>query len=145
MTPEDAAATQVQSPLAGGGERKTVMVADDDAVFRTLISNKLSDAGFGVIEAADGEQTLVLAKEKRPDLIILDILMPKVGGVEALEKLRASGSWGATVPVYMLTNMDDMKTIASTVQHQTAGYFVKTNYSVADIVKIISEYFKSHN
>ncbi|HEY4513790.1 MAG TPA: response regulator [Candidatus Paceibacterota bacterium] len=138
--------TQAQAqPSPQTGEKKIVMIADDDAVFRTLISNKLSDAGFGVIEAEDGEQTLTLAKEKRPDLIILDIIMPKIGGVEVLEKLRASGEWGASIPVYMLTNMDDMKTIASTVQHQTAGYFVKTNYSIADIVKIISEYFKSHN
>ncbi|OGG41055.1 hypothetical protein A2118_00625 [Candidatus Kaiserbacteria bacterium GWA2_50_9] len=123
--------------------KKTVLVADDDATFRTLLSNGFSDAGLGVIEAQDGEEALNLAKEKRPDILVIDIKMPKQDGLEMLKNLRATGSWGASVPAFILTNLEGMDTIARALESSTAGYFVKAEHTIPEIVRAVADYLAS--
>jgi DNA-binding response OmpR family regulator len=77
-----------------------IEVVDDDLELRHLIAFALRDAGYLIVEAGDGEDALKLFQQERPDLLILDVNMPRADGFEVLRRLRASG---ARVPVMMLT------------------------------------------
>jgi len=75
-----------------GAPTKTVLVVDDDRPLRTLCRASLEEAGFRVLEAADGEQALASVRDERPDLILLDIMMPGISGWEVTSALLADRS-----------------------------------------------------
>ena len=82
--------------------RHTILVADDEAVLRALVRATLADGGYAVLETAGGDEALELARSARPDLIVLDLMMPGKSGLEVLRELRADPELAAT-PVVMLT------------------------------------------
>jgi two-component system phosphate regulon response regulator PhoB len=79
-----------------------LLVADDDEDILALVQLRLSRSGFEVIVARDGEEALRLARERHPDLAVLDWMMPKVSGLEVLRAIRAN-SETADIPVVLLT------------------------------------------
>lgn len=81
---------------------KTILVAEDHDVNRELVKEILESAGYAVMEAADGEEVLSLLENKRPDLILIDLQMPKLDGAGTLKKIRASAEWRA-LPVIACT------------------------------------------
>jgi DNA-binding response OmpR family regulator len=89
------------SELAKDG-RPLVLVADDDDDIRALIVFRLERAGYEVLPAADGETALQLATEHRPDLAVLDVMMPKLDGYELTQRLRAQEET-SRMPVILLT------------------------------------------
>jgi DNA-binding response OmpR family regulator len=80
----------------------TVLVADDDEDIRALVVFRLERAGYAVVAARDGEEALQLALERSPDLAILDVMMPKLTGIEVTERLRANDAT-SRLPVILLT------------------------------------------
>ena len=82
--------------------KKKILVAEDEEETRELIAVKLQKAGYDVFEAGDGAEALKLAQENVPDLILSDILMPVMDGLEFLEKLRATES-GKDIPFIVVT------------------------------------------
>jgi DNA-binding response OmpR family regulator len=80
----------------------TVLVADDDEDIRELVAFRLERAGYAVVAARDGEEALQLALERSPDLAILDVMMPKLTGIEVTERLRANDAT-RRMPVILLT------------------------------------------
>jgi DNA-binding response OmpR family regulator len=79
-----------------------ILVADDDEDIRRLLRFRLERAGYGVIEARDGEEALALALEHRPDLAVMDVMMPKATGYEVTRRLREDEST-RKIPVILLT------------------------------------------
>lgn len=79
-----------------------ILVADDDVVVRELIVFRLEMSGYEIIEANDGEEAVRLATEDVPDLLIMDVMMPRLNGFEATERLRAEAAT-ASVPILLLT------------------------------------------
>jgi DNA-binding response OmpR family regulator len=79
-----------------------VLVADDDADIRQLVTFRLERAGYDVVGAADGEEALQLALERRPDLAVLDVMMPKLTGYDVTQRLRAEAET-RNIPVILLT------------------------------------------
>ena len=86
------------------GKRQTplVLVADDDADIRALVSFRLEKAGYDVVQAADGEEALRLTRERAPDLAVLDVMMPRLTGDEVTRQIRADDATSA-IPVILLT------------------------------------------
>ena len=82
---------------------RTILVADDDPHIRQLLMFALGKAGLDAIEAADGEAALAIAMAEQPDLIVLDINMPRLDGLEVCRRLRAAGS----MPILFLSSRDD--------------------------------------
>ena len=82
---------------------RTILVVDDDSHIRQLISFALGKAGLDPVEAEDGEKALEIAAERSVDLVILDINMPRMDGLEVCRRLRASGD----VPILFLSSRDD--------------------------------------
>ena len=85
-----------------GGRTPTILVADDEEDLRELVSYRLTRSGYEVISAVDGEDALRVARERVPDLIVLDVMMPKLDGYELTRQLRAEESLHA-IPVILLT------------------------------------------
>ncbi|MEW7850362.1 EAL domain-containing protein [Massilia aurea] len=92
-------------------QRVTVLVADDDPVMRLLMLEMLAQVGLDAIEAGDGVDALYQASTRRPDLILMDVDMPRMDGFDACSAIRAAESDGACVPIIMVTGSDDIDAV----------------------------------
>lgn len=101
-----------------------ILVADDDEDILGLLSNALSREGYEVITAVDGEQALALALERRPALVILDLVMPKLYGYSVLRKLKENKETNNT-PVIMLTARTDPEEVLRGLEIGAADYLEK--------------------
>ena len=81
---------------------KTIFIADDESGFVSTLKSRLEFEGFGVATAADGKEALQLINEEKPDLILLDIMMPNVNGYQVCRELKRNGDTSA-IPILMLT------------------------------------------
>lgn len=81
-----------------------VLIADDDALVRTIVSDLLAELGHAVIEVADGAQAVEVSKRERPDVMVLDLLMPRLSGLDALRAMREAG---VAAPAVLLTAITD--------------------------------------
>ncbi len=114
---------------------KKVLIVEDDKDFLWILRQSFNNQPFFVIYAEDGEEGLVLVEKEKPDLIVVDILMPKMNGIEMTKKLKEKG----TMPqIIFLTNLKDENHI-SQVMDITGGadYIVKADVSISAIVERI--------
>jgi len=112
---------------------KKVLVVEDDKAIRRSYVDMLKKEGYEVFEAADGKHGLQLALAEKPDVILLDLLMPEMGGQALLDRLRKD-TWGENAKVIVLTNFDKPRPIFETmVQHKVENYLVKANTSMKQL------------
>ena len=109
---------------------KKILIVEDSKSYLFIITETLRDAGFTVVTAPDGEEGLETAKNEKPDLILLDITMPKMDGVQMSKELKKSN---IDTPIIFLTNMSDIKHVTDAMETST-DYIVKADTSVEDIV-----------
>lgn len=114
---------------------------EDDTFLRGVMDEKLKLEGYSVLQARDGEEGLEIALAKKPDLVVLDIVMPKMDGLTVMEKLRAQGEWGKNLPIVLFTNLnaDDEKIIKAIENNQPTYYLVKSNNTINDLIEKIKE------
>ncbi len=117
---------------------RKILVVDDDTDLRETLKISMENSGFDVLEAIDGESGLALALSSKPDLILLDITMPKMNGLQMLHTLRKD-AWGKDVPVLLLTNADDPTHIVRGVELKSNDYLIKSQTSLETIVKTIRQ------
>lgn len=101
-----------------------ILVIDDSAPIRLICNRALSKQGYQVIEAENGAMGCRLAASDRPDLVLLDVMMPKMDGFEVLERLKADPAT-SSLPVIMLTSRDEVEDLASALELGVAGYIIK--------------------
>ena len=118
--------------------KKKILIAEDDLMLLNILAERLGQEDFKVIKAKDGEEALRLALRVRPDLILLDILMPKMDGVTMLKKLREDKKSLAT-PVIILTNVGYGEQIEEAIKHGVQDFLVKTNWKLEDVVEKIKQ------
>ncbi len=120
--------------------KKILLIIEDEKPIRDVLHTKLESEGFTVIEAEDGKKGLDLSLEKHPDLILLDLVMPKIDGMNVLRKLRGD-SWGKTVPVIILTNLpsEDEGRNRDITELEPTYYFVKLDKGIEEISDKIKE------
>ena len=102
---------------------RRILIADDDPLLRALLVHRLSAEGHRVLTAGDGVEALEAIREQKPDLIVLDALMPVMDGFEVLRRLKAGGLSDA--PVIMLTALKREQDIVGALQLGAADYLVK--------------------
>jgi DNA-binding response OmpR family regulator len=119
--------------------KKSVLIVEDDVALRKVLNDRLTDDGFIALEAENGEVGLTQALAHHPDLIILDIFMPKMDGISMLAKLRAADSWGKHVNVLVLTNSTDAQTIATVTGYGSIDFLIKSEWSLEALVARIRE------
>lgn len=96
---------------------KKILIIEDEEPMRRVLKDTLEQEGFIVFESGDGKAGLEEAHLKRPDLILLDILMPKMDGMTVLKQLRKE-EWGKGVPVVILTNLNDASTVINALEFE---------------------------
>ncbi len=117
---------------------KKVLIIEDDRPILKALETKFSQEGFEVLIATNGKEGLqVLAKES-PDIILLDVVMPQMDGIEFLEEMHADKKTSST-PVLVLTNLSDSDTIARAAVEKVAGYLIKADWRLEDVVIKVKE------
>lgn len=118
---------------------KKILIVEDELAYTKLLRGELSAKGYVVFEAINGEKGLEIAKKEKPDLILLDIKMPEMDGMEMLTVLREA-EWGKKIKVIVLTNLEpDEKIIGEIVKNQPSYYFVKSDIQFASLLEKIKE------
>ncbi|MFA6339089.1 MAG: response regulator [Candidatus Paceibacterota bacterium] len=115
---------------------KKILIVEDDVILASTIADNLIQAGFDIVKAKDGEEGLALAFSEKPDLILLDILLPKMDGLTMLKRLRLD-PWGKDVPVIILSNLSEPLNIADAIGDGVRDYLVKVDWKIEDVVKRI--------
>ncbi len=113
-----------------------VLIIEDEAPMLKALADNLHAAGFvHVVQSRDGADGLMLALAEQPDLIILDLIMPKMDGMTMLKKLREDQK-GKALKVILLTNLtgSDEKIMNSVVEGEPSYYLVKTSHSISDVI-----------
>ena len=113
-----------------------ILLAEDDRILRKAGETSLKKRGYDVIAAVDGEDALAKAREHKPDLILLDVMMPKMHGFDVLRALKGDATV-RDIPVIMLTNLEQAADIKRATDDGAVGYLVKSNMNLDELaVKI---------
>jgi len=115
-----------------------IVVVDDDSDLRFLYQNRLEKDGFEVFVARDGVEGLAVTQDCRPDIILLDLLMPVMSGSEMLARLRST-EWGSEIRVIVLTNISKDEAPPALRFLHVDRYVVKAHHTPAQIVSIVYE------
>jgi len=120
-------------------KRAKILIVEDEKALHDALLIKLKGAGFILLESYNGKEGLEMALKEHPDVILLDIAMPVMGGIEALKKLRED-EWGKTAKVIILTNLsNDMDKIKQVMENEVFTYLVKSDTEIAKVVEKIKE------
>lgn len=114
-----------------------ILIAEDEPLLRQLIVIELRDNGFDVIEAQNGEEALQLLETERPDLILLDLLMPKADGYTVLARLQEKR---LNIPVIVLSNLDSLSDQKRCAELGAKDFLVKSNFETNELVELIKRY-----
>jgi DNA-binding response OmpR family regulator len=123
---------------------QTILIVDDEKDLRDALGTALRQAGFTVLEALDGPQGLQLAELEKPDLILLDIMMPNMSGHQVLRELRMK-PWGMRMKVILLTNSDDPANISQGAELKSNDYIIKSQTSLEDIIKKVKQHLAGYH
>ena len=122
-------------PLGAARGRPTILIIDDEPDILTVYQQRLSASGYEVVTATDGHRGLRAAKQIRPDLILLDVMMPARSGIEVLSDIRQDPNLKET-KVLMLTAKSDIETVRLVAQLGISGYLLKTTEPRKLVAKI---------
>ena len=127
-------------PMAESNNKK-VLIVDDDAFLSGIYATKLELEGFSVVNARDGEEGFKLAVAEKPDLILLDVLMPKLDGFETLKRLKDEATT-KEIPVIMLTNLGQKEDIEKGLEDGAVDYLIKAHFVPSEAVAKIRKVLK---
>lgn len=116
---------------------KILIIEDDQSLLR-LVSERFINDDFDVIKAADGEEGLRKALTEKPDVILLDLILPKVDGISVLKQLRAD-PWGANANIIVLSNLFSAEHDGEAINANVAAYLLKTEWHPDDLVTKVKE------
>jgi CheY-like chemotaxis protein len=116
----------------------TILLAEDDRILRKAGEATLKKRGYAVIAAVDGEDALAKAREHKPDLILLDVIMPKLQGFEVLANLKSDAAT-RDIPVIMLSNLQDESDVRKATEAGALDYLVKSNVPLDALAARIAE------
>ncbi len=117
---------------------KKILIVEDDKFLRELIAKKLKSADYEAIEAIDGESAVVKAKELKPDLILLDLILPGIDGFGILTKIKGDRAI-SQIPVIILSNLSQQEEIDKALKLGAADFLVKANFVPGEIIEKIKK------
>jgi DNA-binding response OmpR family regulator len=115
-----------------------VLIVEDESALLLILVEKFRREGFLVLPARDGIEGLACALKDKPDIVVLDIIMPSMDGLTMLKKLRES-KWGNGVPVLILSNLSDPEQINEATGRGKVEYLVKSNWGLDDVVQKVKD------
>ena len=123
-------------------KRKRILIIEDDKFLLELLVGKLTKEQFDVSIALDGEEGLKKVKQEKPDLIILDLVLPGMHGFEFLKKIKKDPKI-SQIPVIILSNLGQRQEIEQGIRLGAVDYLVKAHFTPNDIVKKVKKYCKT--
>ncbi len=120
---------------------KNILIIEDDEFLRGLINKKLTSEGFNIISAVDGEEGIKKTKEQKPDLILLDLVLPNIDGFEVLAKVKADPNV-SSVPVIILSNLSQKEDISKGIKLGAVDYIIKAQFTPEEIAEKIKKIIK---
>jgi DNA-binding response OmpR family regulator len=118
---------------------KKVLVVDDEDSIREIYRRELQTRGYTVVAAPDGEEGLLKAGEESPDIVLLDIMLPKMSGIDVLKALKEN-QLTKNIPVLLLTNLGEETIIKEGFELGADGYLLKVSYTPAQVVDEVSKF-----
>jgi len=117
---------------------KTILFIEDESALQKTFGDILGKESYDMISALDGETGLKLAKSKNPDLILLDLVLPKVHGFEVLKELK-SDPGTKDIPIIVLTNLEAIEDVNKAIELGAKTYLVKTQYNLEEVVEKVKK------
>jgi len=118
---------------------KKVLIAEDEKAIRDILQTKLQAAGFETLTCEDGDECVKVINDNKPDLILLDIIMPKKNGLEILKDISKS-DWVKNVPIIVLSNKSDYNTQHEAWYYGVKVYLVKAETSLEDVLSRVKQF-----
>lgn len=115
---------------------KTILIIEDDKFLRELIAKKLSVQGYEIVEAVDGNEGVEKVKEIKPDLILLDLILPGIDGFEVLKKIKEDPVL-SLIPVIILSNLGQKEDIEKGLELGAVDYLIKAHFAPVEIIEKI--------
>jgi len=120
---------------------KTILVIEDDKFLRELMAQKLIKEGYEVVEAIDGPDGIKKLKEKKPGLVLLDLILPGMDGFEVLSKIKEDSDTGQ-IPVIILSNLGQREDVERGLKLGAADYLIKAHFTPGEIIEKIKNIIK---
>ena len=120
---------------------KTILIIEDDKFLRELVIRKLIKEGYETSEAVDGEEGIKKIKEEKPDLILLDLILPGIDGFEVLSKMREDPAL-AQIPVIILSNLGQKDDVEKGLKMGAIDYLIKAHFTPGEIIEKIKVVLK---
>jgi len=117
---------------------KKILFVEDESALQKAFSDILTQAGYKVVSALDGEIGLRLAKSEKPDLILLDIILPRLDGFDVLKRLKEDLEL-REIPVIVLTNLERIEDVEKAIELGAKTYLVKTQYTIEEVIEKIKK------
>ena len=117
---------------------KKILFIEDESALQKTFGEILTIEGYEMVSALDGETGLKLAQTEKPDLIILDLVLPKLHGFEVLRKVKADKEI-KDIPVIVLTNLETMADVEKAIELGAMTYLVKANYSLEEVINKVKK------
>ena len=117
---------------------KKILFIEDESALQETFKNLLGKEGYEVISAFDGQSGLKLAREEKPDLILLDLILPKLHGLDVLKELKKDYQT-KEIPTIVLTNLENPEHIEQALELGATTYLVKAQYSLEEVLEKIKK------
>jgi DNA-binding response OmpR family regulator len=122
------------------GQKKILAVIEDDEAMRHVIAENVTSSGYAALSAENGEEGLAKILENKPDLVILDLLLPQIDGFEVLRRVRSNPDPAiANIPVVILSNLWSNKDILAAQALKIEAYFIKTQVTMPEVMQRVKE------
>lgn len=115
-----------------------ILVVEDDKFLREMITRKLKKEGYEVFQAVDGEEGLEKIRDEEPDLILLDLIMPGVGGFEVLEEAKEDPEI-SEIPIVILSNLGQKSEVDRGLELGAEDFLIKAHFTPKEIIKKVKE------
>ena len=123
---------------------KKILFIEDESALQKTFGKVLEKESFEVIPALDGEIGLRLAKSEKPDLILLDLILPKLNGFEVLQKIKEDEEI-KNIPIIVLTNLETMDNVDRAIRLGATTYLVKANYTLKEVISKVKKTLKGNH
>jgi len=130
--------------MEGEGKKIKVLIVEDDESLREMYKIRLEYEGFEVLAASNGEEGLAKAVSEQPDIILLDIMMPKISGFDVLDILKSTHST-AKIPVIIMTVLEQESNKVKGLMQGAEDYLIKSQTMPAEVVNKVREVLKKYN
>lgn len=117
---------------------KKILFIEDESSLQQTMREILRQEEFNMISALDGEEGLKKTKEEKPDLILLDLILPKLDGFEVLKRIKADPET-AKIPIIVLTNLEGTTDVEKALELGATTYLVKANYEIDEVIDKIKQ------